>query len=97
MGVRRLRALLKGLPAGSALHRELDPGWSWTFTDELLAGVIEVLDYGNRMYFAAHKPKGAQVPKPITIRRPWDPPPEKPEPATFEEVTAFFGQGQVMR
>ncbi|MGH2651761.1 MAG: hypothetical protein ACRDHK_11190 [Actinomycetota bacterium] len=38
LGVRRLAALLRGLPRGGAVHRALDPqGWDWSHGDEILA------------------------------------------------------------
>lgn len=42
----------------------------WSTTDELLATLIEVVDRGNRWYFAATAKKGTKVPDPIVIRRP---------------------------
>lgn len=90
MGLRRLRALIQGLPPGSAVHRSLDPqGSQWTFDTELLAALAELLDHSNRLYLAAHKNKGAQLPRPISIKRPWDTT-QEPQIASGEQVKEFF-------
>lgn len=86
MGVRRLLALLDGIPPGSALHRAVDPdGWAWTTTEELMASLIEVADFGNRWYIAAHidSKKGGKVPDAIRVPRPGErrsPVPDVPQP-----------------
>lgn len=91
IGVRRLRALIAGLPIGSALHRSLDPtGWAWGTTEELLAVLVEVVDLGNRQYVAFEAGRN-KVPKPIDIRRPWKV--EEPKRfASHAEIEAFFGK-----
>jgi hypothetical protein len=67
----------------------------WTNTDELLAALVEVVDYGNRLYLQVHAKKGSRPPKPIQIRRPGqpeaaDPPKKKRRQATGEEMRRFF-------
>lgn len=72
VGARRLRALVVGLPAGCAMHRAADPdSWSWTYTEELLASLIEVVDAGNRLFVRANSKKGAKAPPAIEVKRPW--------------------------
>jgi hypothetical protein len=75
MSVRRLGALLAGLPARNALARALDPkgvGSDWGHVEELLATQAELIDQGNRLFYQAHAKKGSRDPEPIKIRRPWD-------------------------
>lgn len=91
---RRLAVLVRGIPAESALGFSTGtyrPGWGPT--EELLAIVAEVVDYGNRLYFKAHSKRGAQQPKPLAITRPPDPnaPPKKRRKATSEELKELFG------
>lgn len=76
----------------------MDPrGWAWTYTEELLATASELIDLGNRMFYSANSKKGARVPKPIEIKRPWQPEQEaevvqmRPK-ASHDEIVAFFGR-----
>ena len=64
MGMRRLRALVTGLPRDSALFR--DGGWDEQ--TELLATVAELTDQGNRLLHGAFMQ--GKPPKPIEIPRP---------------------------
>lgn len=105
--MRRLRALVAGLPPGCALLRKLDPeGSRWSTTDELLARLIEEVDRGNRWFFQANTEKDTPPPDPIEIRRPGEHrPDDRPDdrgeaesgdeptrrPATAAEMKAFFG------
>lgn len=43
----------------------------WDTTAELLVGILQAVDYGNRLAFVGHRMKG-KVPKPIVINRPGD-------------------------
>lgn len=43
----------------------------WDQTHELLAGIIETVDEGNRYFVKAWKKKGSADPRPRTVRRPW--------------------------
>lgn len=61
----------------------------WTTTDELLAGLIEVVDFGNRMFHAAYSED--DVPDPVQINRPTDRAEAESRPATAAEMKAFFG------
>lgn len=50
--------------------RKLDPAaLQWDTTAELLAGVLQAIDYGNRLAFVGHRMKG-KPPKPVVINRP---------------------------
>lgn len=79
--------------------RKLDPTRAqWGTTAELLAGLIEIVDVGNRMFFAANM-KGT-VPDPVVIPRPKaptnsDPEPDEPRMATASEMKAFFSGATV--
>lgn len=97
--LRHFRSLARGIPLhdssiGAAL--ELRQVVDWGNVEELLAGLIEVLDYGNRLFISAHSKKGAAAPKPIKVHRPKRRGLEAEEererrPATSEELRAFFG------
>ncbi len=67
----------------------------WDTTTELLAGIIQAVDFGNRILWAANSKD--PPPDPVVIHRPGDPAqapePEAPPPATVAEMKAFFGGG----
>lgn len=65
-GVRRLLALITGLPMDAAVWREERP--QWTTEHELLATVAEVNDAGFRALFAALGGKANG--KPLRIEHP---------------------------
>lgn len=89
VGLRRLRALIGGLPPGSAVHRSVDPaGYGWRNTEEMLALIAQLIDHTNRLLFA--RTQKGQVPKPIHIKRPWERVPERRPVASPDEVRAFF-------
>lgn len=95
IGVRRICALVEGLPSDSALGRKGDPpGGRWSTTDELLAVLIEVVDVGNRMFLKAHTAPGTDVGNPIHIPRPWeeDRPTRSFDPKDMQE---FFAPSEV--
>jgi hypothetical protein len=82
IGVRRLLSLINGLPIRGAMHREISSdGRDWSSIEELLATVIELLDFGNRMRFAASVKQGTEIWEPIEVRRPYDKEKPPPEPA----------------
>lgn len=71
LGVRRINALVEGLPlSGATFRAAATNGVQWSTTDELLAVLVEMIDHSNRMYFAAHAKKGQGVWKPVQIARP---------------------------
>lgn len=93
MGVRRVLALIIGLPPGSAIHRALDPkgvGVGWTTQEELMAVLIEVMDYGNRLFYSANSKKGAKQPKPLYVPRPNRS--RKRRKASSQDMKAIFAQ-----
>lgn len=94
-GVRRIHALVAGLPpTGAMIRAAATNGQPWSVTDDLLATVIEMIDHGNRMFFSANAKKGANVWKPITITRPVNQPSETHEPkkpSSVQEIRKFFG------
>lgn len=65
----------------------------WDTIAELLATLIEVVDFGNRMYFQANTAEGTECPDPIVIPRPGTDTASPPEPrqATASEMREFFG------
>lgn len=99
VGMRRLRALIRGLPLDSALGRSVAPHrLEWSTTEELLATLIEVTDAGNVMFFAAHSKPGTPRPRPIRVPRPGQPDGNGAEPArrrrrpaTADDMRRFFG------
>jgi len=98
LGVRRIRALVRGLPIDGVTVRETElHGKPWSITDELLATLIELIDHGNRMYYSAHAKNPSGVWKPLKITRPIeeeDQPPER-KISTVEDIKRFFGDGIV--
>jgi len=68
--LRRIKALIAGLPQDSALARALDPELvGWSPIEDLLSLLIEVVDRGNRDFFAANTKEGTPQPEPIRIAR----------------------------
>jgi len=88
--VRRLLALVRGLPQESGTVRYLEPSAAWDTSEYLLALIAELLDMANRMYLKAHD---ASPGKPLMIPRPGVvvEVPQK-RMATFEETLAFFAR-----
>lgn len=93
MSIRRLRALIRGIPPDSALQRAFDPNWRWSSTDELLSSLIEVTDRNGRWFAQVHARKGSKVPDPVRIPRPWERE-EKSLVSSPEQVRAFFSGGK---
>lgn len=92
LGVRRIRALVRGLPLDGVTIRETElDGKSWSITDELLAIQAELIDHGNRMYYSAHAKNPGGVWKPLKITRPSDERPPERTISTVEDVKQFFG------
>lgn len=69
ISARRFVALTRWLPEEAAVWRSTKTAWS-TET-ELQAVLIEVLDSFRRLYLQAHSKKGAKLPDPISIPRPY--------------------------
>jgi hypothetical protein len=71
--LRRLMALVNGLPRDAATWREeREEAERWTQTDELLAVMIEVTDMWSHLIFKAAGGKLRKPHKPIQVRRPWE-------------------------
>lgn len=92
-GVRRLAALVRGLPPDSALRRD---GAAWTQADELAAVAIERAEMWNLQLVAMWAAKGSKLPDAIEITHP-DRKPPTPEPrrrATTDPATIrrFFAR-----
>ncbi len=102
LSARRLLALVKGLPPGSALHRSVDPeGYGWTNNEELLATLLEVTDLSNRMFYSANSGKNARQPVPLTVVRPGaaksaakrsSGDSRKPQESSVEAIKKFMGK-----
>lgn len=94
--MRRLTALVTNLPPGCALHRAEDPGGygaGWTYTEELLATIAELIDRADRNFIAAHSKRNARKPRPIQITRPGELARRKRRRnATGEELAAMVGK-----
>lgn len=91
MGLRRLRALIDGLPRDSAFIRKVHPHPDWTQTHELMATLIEAVDFGNRVLWSVNRDKHSpKAPDPIKIPRPWRKD-EKRRKATVTELRQFVG------
>jgi len=94
MGARRLLSLVNGLPMRGPVHRAIaSDGRDWSTLEELLATVIEMLDFGNRLMFASNVRQGTPVWDPIQVRRPYEAErvPEKPQQVSVADLAAAFG------
>jgi hypothetical protein len=69
VGVRRLVSLVRGLPSTSAVFRSAEA--SWTNETELAAMQVELTHSLLRTTLAINSKKGAQLPDPLRIPRPW--------------------------
>ena len=67
IGLRRLRALVFGLPPDAMLWRQRP---AWGTAEELAALNVEVAHSTMRVLLSAYGRKGASVPKPLRIPRP---------------------------
>lgn len=92
MDVRRVEALINGLPTDSAYSRDANPttvGSNWGHVEELLATVAQLIDLGNRQFAMANSKRGSRMPEGIKIRRPWERTIKRQ--ATAAEVQALLG------
>lgn len=95
IGARRLRALVQGLPVGSALHRSIDPeGWAWRSETELLADAVELLDANLKLHLRVNTKPGTHVPDVVHIPRPNRPKPQaKPRPqSSAADIKKYMGK-----
>lgn len=84
--------LIRQLPPESALARSVHPERAeWRTQEELLAGLIETVDQGNRYFFQANF-KGSP-PKPVEIKRPYPREEVKSSPRelTTEDLAKMLG------
>lgn len=65
--MRRLWALLRGLPPTGALGRSVGEHWPSETVEELLATLCELVDFGNRVTLKAW---GGRPGKPVRVPRP---------------------------
>lgn len=69
---RKAMALVSHLPANSAIVTDANGGVVWTEDTELLAVQIEVMFAMIRILLQGFGAKKHQIPKPVSIDRPWD-------------------------
>lgn len=74
MSVRRLCALVRGLPPDSALHRN---GAKWTTQHEIAALAVERADMWWQVWVGMNAAKGSKLPEGIGITHPDRPKPER--------------------
>lgn len=91
IGVRRLRALIDGLPHDGAFARSVDPKAAsfYLSAPELLAVLSEIADAHRLDWIQSKTEKSWQRPDALRIPRPWDEP-EETKVATGEEFAAFL-------
>lgn len=72
-GLRRLAALVGGLPTDSALWRAMQPELAgWGTQEELLALLCEISDATNQILVRVNSKRGAPAPRPLRVPRPYD-------------------------
>lgn len=88
LGVRRLWALVNGLPEDSATHRE-----TWTLRDEVAAATVEIVDFWGRVGAQLQGVKPRDLPDPVRIPRPGDEERNKPKiEKDPRKIAAFFAK-----
>jgi hypothetical protein len=91
-------ALADGLPLDGAVARSLAPdsvGVGWDAKTELLAVLAEQIDQNTRVLIMANSEKGATVPRPILIERPWKRTTPQERQSTPSQVAAFMARNGV--
>jgi hypothetical protein len=83
-GVRRLWALVEGLPPTGALGRAMRDDWSPGSTEYLLAIVAEQIDLSNRIAIKAHSGGKSRAGQPLRIPRPGEE--KRSKPMKFGDV-----------
>lgn len=88
--LRRLAALALNLPPEAATWRTR----SWPEQHELLATIASEINHWGRQLTALQGVREAELPPPLTIRRPWEPPQQEPSVSRldFDAIKAFFGK-----
>ena len=93
VGVRRIAALVKNLPAESSTVRELNKDWN--ADRELSAVTVELLHSILRTYVSANSKAGTRLPEPLHIPRPWDTPKGRPNTGTtLAELQTILKEGR---
>lgn len=69
--------------------------FGWTYTEELLALIAEILDQSTRLFIMANSKKGTKPPDPLEIQRPGQPSRKEREKQvrrnpTHGEIVDFF-------
>lgn len=82
--------MVVGLPKDSATSRAESDYPDWTQETEFLANVIEGVSALTVVFMKAWSEKGARIPDPITVPRPWDRARER-RPATSQDLRKLFG------
>jgi hypothetical protein len=86
--LRRLAALALNLPPEARVWAESE----WPVQNELLALIAGEINHGWRQLAVLQGVREHELPPPLTIARPWDPPPEAPSTGLdFDAIRAFFG------
>lgn len=93
-GVRRLLALVRGLPRDSATARaEIGPDrFEWTTETELMAIMVDRFAVFQHTWLQAHVKEGTTIPAPVFVPRPGEPAgpgPDGRRTATGAEIAAF--------
>lgn len=95
LSIRKLAALVSGLPRGSALHIAMSGEEAlWGTSDYLLAATVDHLAVANWLFVQANSKKGARNPYPDPVPRPGDKK-KNEEPRRFasaKEVSAFIAR-----
>lgn len=96
LSIRKLSALVSGLPRGSALHIAMRGEEAmWGTSDYLLAAAVDHLAVANWLYVQTHSKKGANNPRPDPIPRPGTKPKQRNDSRRFasaKEVSAFISR-----
>jgi hypothetical protein len=98
---------MRHLPLRSAYHWAVDAesaltldAWRWGTTEELLAALVETVDFGNRLMYSRWSKSTAPALRPIRIRRPRksvaDEPATPRGPSTTAEIREFFGAENIV-
>lgn len=87
MGCRRIIALIRGLSEHSNTAHVVTKGWG--YEHELMASLIELVDFGNRNFLLANGVKSFELPQQVFIKRPNAP--EKRKATRAETLEIFKG------
>jgi hypothetical protein len=93
VGVRRLAALVHGLPPTSAVFRANSAAWD--DETELAAVQVELTHSLLRTLIAVNSKKGAQLPDPLRIPRPWDLPKIQKRGTSMAELRSILKGGDI--